>query len=84
MSAGTNVVLDRLFKKCEDGSFRNYPRWDDGYLFRMVVQEGYDIKTKDIVSADRGDGHVVSCGELALYLEHFKGVHWKKYGVKYL
>lgn len=76
-------LLDKVFEKYENKSFRNYMRWDDAWMFTAVVEENYNIKTKDIVSYNSKEGHVVKDGELSEYLIHLKGIHWRKYGVNF-
>lgn len=77
-------LLNHVFNKYDTGEFKNYVRWDDAWMLTVAVSENPDIDTRDIVYGRRADGHVVSDGMLAEYLEHFKGIHWKKFGVKYL
>ena len=74
--------LNKVFDKYNDKSYRNYLRWDDAWMFTVTAQENSDIKVKDIVLKAR-DGHVVKDGELAKYLDHHKGIHWRKFGVSH-
>jgi hypothetical protein len=83
MTKDGKKILKRVFEKYEDGSFKDYLRWDDAWMFTAVVEESPDVKTKDIVSEKNADSHVVKDGELSLYLKHFKGIHWRKYGVNF-
>ncbi len=84
MTKDGGKLLDHVFQKYDDSSFTKYERWDDAWMFTVAVVENPHIKTKDIVSRNSNSGYVVEAGELSEYLQHFKGIHWKKYGVKYL
>ena len=76
-------LLEKVFEKYKDGSFKNYMRWDDAWMFTAAIEENPNIKTKDIASERSGSGHVVKDGKLSEYLAHFKGIHWRKYGVDF-
>jgi hypothetical protein len=84
MTKDGGKLLNHVFQKYDDGSFEKYTRWDDAWMFTVAVMENPHINTKDIVSRHSRSGHVVADGELSEHLQHFKGIHWKKYGVKYL
>lgn len=75
--------LQKVFEKYKDGSFKNYMRWDDAWMFTAAVEENPSIESKDIASKTSSSGHVVKDGELSGYLAHFKGIHWRKYGVDF-
>jgi len=84
LTVGGDEVLKCIFEKYADGSFQNYRRWDDAWMLTVAILENPHIKTKDIVSHSNNSDHVVQDGDLSGYLQHFKGVHWRKHGVKYL
>tara|TARA_Y100001963_G_scaffold114935_1_gene159424 strand:+ start:197 stop:940 length:744 start_codon:yes stop_codon:yes gene_type:complete len=72
--------LDKVFEKYEDGSFKEYLRWDDAWMVTAAIQENPHIRCRDICpNADAG--HVVKDGLLAEYLQHDKGTHWRNHGV---
>ena len=72
-------LLGTVIYKFRSGAFRKYIRWDDGYVFRMVVEENPNISTRDLVSCE--ESNVVEYGPFAQYIVHDKGVHWKQYGL---
>ena len=73
------LLLSIVINKFRSGEFRKYLRWDDGYVFRMVVEEYTNIATRDIV--DVQENNVVEHGPFAEYLVHKKGIHWKRHGL---
>jgi len=73
------VLLGIVINKFKSGEFKKYIRWDDGYVFRMVVEENSHIPTRDVVDAN--ESSVVEFGPFAEYLVHNKGIHWKTYGL---
>ena len=95
MKNGGDKFLRRTIEKFQDKSYREYTRWDDGYVFKKVVEETKDLLLKDVVVlpdeelnhelgfGTRGSGHVIPKGPFADYLQHRKGVHWQKYGVRF-
>tara|TARA_R110000823_G_scaffold267453_1_gene387418 strand:+ start:6378 stop:7178 length:801 start_codon:yes stop_codon:yes gene_type:complete len=72
------VLLSIVINKFKSGEFKKYIRWDDGYVFRMVVEENPQVPTRDIVNVN--ENSVVEFGPFAQYLVHNKGVHWKSHG----
>ena len=76
-------ISGESLEKYKDGSFKNYMRWDDAWMFTAAVEENPSIESKDIASKTSSSGHVVKDGELSGYLAHFKGIHWRKYGVDF-
>ena len=73
------LFLNIVINKFRSGEFRDYLRWDDGYMFRMVVNENPSIPTIDI--ADCNESNVVEYGPFADYIFHNKGIHWKQHGL---
>jgi hypothetical protein len=73
------ILLACVINKFRSGDFKNYIRWDDGYIFRMVVEENTQIPTRDLVNVREND--VVEHGPFAEFIVHKKGVHWKKHGM---
>ena len=73
------LLLGIVINKFRSGEFRDYFRWDDGYVFRKVVEEYWDIPTRDVV--DVKESNVVEHGPFAEYLVHKKGIHWKEHGL---
>lgn len=73
------ILLACVINKFRSGEFKKYIRWDDGYIFRMVVEENTQIPTRDLVNVREND--VVEHGPFAEFIVHKKGVHWKKYGM---
>jgi len=73
------ILLACVINKFRSGDFKNYIRWDDGYIFRMVVEENTQIPTRDLVNVREND--VVEHGPFAEFIVHEKGVHWKKHGM---
>ena len=73
------LLLDIVIEKFRNGTFREYTRWDDGYIFRMVVEENPNILTRDVV--DCNESNVVEYGPFADYIFHNKGIHWQQHGL---
>tara|TARA_R100000008_G_scaffold85460_1_gene75456 strand:+ start:3391 stop:4167 length:777 start_codon:yes stop_codon:yes gene_type:complete len=73
------VILGLVINKFRSGEFREYLRWDDGYVFRKVVEENPQIPTRDVANCH--ESNVVEYGPFADYIFHNKGIHWKKHGL---
>lgn len=83
--------LRRVSNKFRTGYFRLYPRWDDGYIFRMVIQEQGIINNKlpkekrvsclDLVAKlspeEQKRSEVIPYGAFAEFIVHEKGKHKK-------
>ena len=68
--------LTRLINKFKDGSFRQYPRWDDGFVMRKVLEDSNDLNSKDLVSHKtpaKNKSQVINIGPFAEYVQHKKG-----------
>ncbi len=65
------------------GEFLKYKRWDDGYIFRMILDKTPKEKLarRDMVVWERKTSHVVNLGLLRSSLRHDKGHHLKKYKI---
>ena len=58
------------------GDFRQYIRWDDGYIFKMMLDKlGKTFPHRDLVVQHRNTSHVVQLGVLANFFCHNKGWH---------
>ena len=81
------LFLDIVMEKFKSGSFRKHLRWDDGYIFRMVVEENPNIATKDLVWEFKHGSKVKSIyiehGPFGEYIVHYKGIHHKRYGINF-
>jgi hypothetical protein len=73
------ILLACVINKFRSGDFKNYIRWDDGYIFRMVVEENPQIPARDLVDVREND--VVEYGPFAEFIVHEKGIHWKQHGM---
>eukprot|EP00232_Nephroselmis_pyriformis_P023247 CAMPEP_0182857432 /NCGR_PEP_ID=MMETSP0034_2-20130328/3046_1 /TAXON_ID=156128 /ORGANISM="Nephroselmis pyriformis, Strain CCMP717" /LENGTH=266 /DNA_ID=CAMNT_0024988671 /DNA_START=766 /DNA_END=1563 /DNA_ORIENTATION=- len=81
LSKKGKLFLNKIFEKYDDGSFKQYKRWDDAWMVTVVLEENPDIEARDlVVRKSRGSRkmkrHVVHDGALASYFDHYKGVHW--------
>ncbi len=76
-------LLRKFIDVYNNKQFHRYSRWDDGYLFRKIVEGNPDIPTKDLVGPHREQefAHVVKHGIFAPYIDHDKGSHHRKYKV---
>lgn len=76
-------LLNKVIDCFDSGEFLNYKRWDDGYIFKMMLDKTPKDKLgrKDLVLYERRSSHVVNLGLFRHYLIHNKGWHTKKYGV---
>jgi len=75
-------IIQLLIDKYVSGDFKQYHRWDDGYVLRMVVEENPQIPTKDLteyVDVSR----VMDEGPFRKYIAHKKGIH-EKQGIRLL
>ena len=83
---GGYPLLQRVIKVFQDGSFRKYPRWDDGYIFRMVMLDHnpkpYKYMVRDLIQQSTNSTEVISVGPLKKYLSHKKGTHARKKIIK--
>lgn len=79
--------LRRVIHKFESGNFRQYIKWDDGYIFRKTIEEQIFINQKipkenwinckDLVKnlKDQKKHHVIQYGPFQDYIVHEKGKH---------
>jgi hypothetical protein len=74
-----NAVIDYFVS----GKFQDHPRWDDGYIFRVVLDlfDKNKLQSTDLVKDYRKTSHVVNLGILRNFLIHDKGHHLKKYKI---
>lgn len=77
------VILQHVFDKYANKSYRGYMRWDDAWMMTVAVDENPEVETRDLVQKVTPTGHVVEAGPLGPYMTHNKGVHWRKHGVKF-
>ena len=58
----------------ESGDFRQYPRWDDSYILRMVIERSGDLKCRDLVWNIVGHtNRVIELGPFRGLIYHDKG-----------
>lgn len=72
--------LQLVFDTFDSGNFRKYVRWDDSYIFRMMIEEHPEIASVDVVknkNMPKLGGHVVQYGPFSPYVQHNKGYHQK-------
>jgi len=79
----------RVANRFRDGSFRQYPKWDDGFVFRKVWEEEVEanktrqlsevIKFRDVVShlVKSSRNEVTPYGPFKDHIVHEKGKHKK-------
>ena len=65
-------LLGRWVDKFKTGKFREYERWDDGYVLRKVVEESEDLNIRDL-SGDTPSISVVDKGPFRKFIFHDKG-----------
>ena len=68
--------IKRVIKVYSDGTFLLYPKWNDSYVFRMVLEASMDIPSIDVVKRapeGSGGGQVINLGPFAEYIHHDKG-----------
>ena len=73
---GGYEFITTIIDKYEDGTFRNYPRRNDGYVFQKVFEE-VDVPSLDLVVHGRKGMEVMDESIFGEYFEHFKGYHWR-------
>jgi len=67
-------LLGRLVDKFKSGGFREYERWDDGYVLRKVVEESEDLNCLDLVkNVAIPSTRVVEFGPFDEFIFHDKG-----------
>jgi len=72
----TSSAFPRLVIECYiSGQFRQYNRWDDGFIYRKVLEEHPEIPTIDVVPdhQEKVGGHVIPYSIFGEYVDHFKG-----------
>jgi hypothetical protein len=72
---GGYELLDRVIECFADGSFRQYRRWDDGYVIRKIVQESPDIPTIDLTPDCPNNNPILTRSPFNSYIRHEKGKH---------
>lgn len=75
--------LEKVINCFTSGEFIQYPRWDDGYIFKIMLEKTPKniLGRRDAVLQDRRSSHVVNLGLFRRYLIHNKGWHMKKYKI---
>ena len=77
-------ILQKVFQLYQNPSFRNLERWDDGYVFRVVIDkcikskliDAYDVIDENNRVTNRGKKlDCLNKGIFRDYLVHKKGVH---------
>ena len=76
---GGREYLDIIIESFKSGDFRKYIRWDDGYVFRMIVEENPQIKTKDVTEG-LNLLEVIPNGPFRNFIRHDKGIHGREFG----
>jgi len=75
-------LLSLVIECFKNGSFRQYKRWDDGYIFRMIMRDHnpdpLKYPVRDLVVSPKAKGEVITSGPLGPYFIHCKGSHTKK------
>lgn len=81
--------FNRVANRFRDGSFRKYPKWDDGFVFRKVWEEEVEanktrkstavIKFRDVVAhlVNSSRNEVTPYGPFKDHIVHEKGKHKK-------
>lgn len=69
--------LPIVFDCYQTGNYRKYERWDDGYIFRVLLDEHPNIASCDVVRPhiEQCGAHVIPHGPFADYVIHNKGIH---------
>jgi len=80
LNNGGREYLQYVMDSFVSGDFRKYRRWDDGYVFRMIVDEHPEIRTKDVVK-DLEFMNVVGPGPFGNLVTHNKGIHGRDFDV---
>ncbi len=78
---GGYIFLKKVIDVFINGDFQKYDRWDDGYIFKMLIHENKDknLILRDVVDSRQvTPGQSVSCGPFNRYIKHYKGIARKK------
>lgn len=76
LGAGGSEFLSDLLTRYSSGSFRDDPRWDDGYQIQSVIDKRPDLNMADLAPhALSYRAEVIATSPLGEYLEHYRGVH---------
>jgi len=73
-----NSMFPRLVIDCYmSGDFKRFIRWDDGYVYKKILEENPNIKVIDVVQPhiEQVGGHVICHGPFRDYVQHLKGIH---------
>jgi hypothetical protein len=77
---GGYQFITTVIDKYEDGTFRNYQRRNDGYIFEKVFNE-VNVPSLDLVTHGHNGMDVMNEGIFHTYFDHHKGVHWREHDV---
>jgi len=69
---GGYELLDKVISVYKNGDFRKYRRWDDGYVFKKVIEE-HSTNSLDVITSNVS--RVADTSPFAKYLVHNKGVY---------
>jgi len=69
--------LEKVIHCFTSGEFMQFPRWDDGYIFKVLLEKTPKnvLGRRDVVSVERRSSHVVNLGLFRHFLVHDKGHH---------
>tara|TARA_Y100001970_G_scaffold186363_1_gene226665 strand:+ start:9292 stop:10230 length:939 start_codon:yes stop_codon:yes gene_type:complete len=73
-------AITKLCDEYKNKNFRKYKRWDDGYVYEMMLKNNKDnnsFKNKDLVINAKNVSNPLSDTVFGKYIEHNKGKHEK-------
>lgn len=75
-------ILELLFDYYESNKFTKEIRWDDGWIFKIIITilyKNYNYKGHDVGSYYlKNDNNVMMIENVQKYIIHYKGIHWKE------
>lgn len=74
-SFGGYEILDQVCECFADKTFRNYRRWDDGYVFKKIIYKNTQIPSLDLTPDCIRNHPMMHSSPLRGYIRHDKGKH---------
>lgn len=72
-----NIYLKKVFNYFTSKEFIKEDRWDDGYIFKVIMLQNTNKLSYNDVVKNSNSIHVMQEGPFANYIKHNKGIHKK-------
>ena len=71
-------LLQNVIDIYKNQNFLKYKRWDDGFIFSVVILGNKNYKTIDLSYNNYANQNALMISQFNEFIEHLKGYHFKK------